>query len=285
MYYTLYRVIHTPTKKEYIGIHKTKNLDDGYMGSGKYIKRAIQKHGVDQFEKEILHVFDNEDDMRKKERELVTEEYCLRKDTYNLCVGGGYGFSYIHRLGLAHNREVYDKISKTAKRKGIGPSKQCIEATKKRHREGRAKYDNMLGKKHSEETKTKMSKTRKGKGLGEHNSQYGTMWITNGVESKKISINENMPIGWVRGRLTIPNLKVKIDLCSYCYKLKKHSAAIRDARILYEDFLNKGYKTASEYVRDGHYQYSVVSLTQKWKKYIPEYQPATGRGNKKTMDQ
>ena len=29
----------------YYGIHSTNNMNDGYMGSGKWLKRAMKKHG------------------------------------------------------------------------------------------------------------------------------------------------------------------------------------------------------------------------------------------------
>lgn len=35
---------------------------------------------------------------------------------------------------------------------------------------------------------------------GTKNSQHGTMWITNGAESKKITKNELIPEGWLKGR-------------------------------------------------------------------------------------
>lgn len=42
------------------------------------------------------------------------------------------------------------------------------------------------GKKHSDETKRKMSESKKGKGNGSTNSQFGSCWITNEIENKKI---------------------------------------------------------------------------------------------------
>lgn len=36
---------------------------------------------------------------------------------------------------------------------------------------------------------------------GESNSQYGTCWITNGEENKKIDSNQEIPEGWQRGRI------------------------------------------------------------------------------------
>lgn len=97
MFYTIYKITCKINGKFYIGMHQTTNLNDGYMGSGKLIKLAIKKHGIDSFTKEILHIFDNEDDMKAKEKELVI----ISEQSYNLCEGGQGGFSYLNRSGLA----------------------------------------------------------------------------------------------------------------------------------------------------------------------------------------
>jgi hypothetical protein len=58
-------------------------------------------------------------------------------------------------------------------------------------------------KKHSEETKLKMSNSAK-KRTKELNSQYGTCWITDGTQNKKIQkkdIDIYLELGYYKGRV------------------------------------------------------------------------------------
>ena len=100
MFYTIYKIANKLDGKIYIGKHQTKDLNDGYMGSGKILKRAIDKYGLENFTKEILFQFDNESEMNAKEAELVTEEFVKENTNYNLCPGGHGGFGYINSNGL-----------------------------------------------------------------------------------------------------------------------------------------------------------------------------------------
>ena len=217
-YYTIYKVTNKINGKIYIGSHKTKDLNDNYMGSGKYLTHAIQKHGIENFTKEILYVFDTPKQMNAKEAEIVNEDFLAESNTYNLKVGGFGGWDYINNnedLRVAKNK----KARKNANKKG------ALEKAKKAKAElmkdpvyvkqigqkiseaNKGKHGIFKGKKHSQESRKKMSLSSKGKTVGEKNSQYGTIWITNGQENKKIKKDSTIPSGWYKGR------KIKNNNC------------------------------------------------------------------------
>lgn len=112
MFYTIYKVTNKLNGKIYIGKHQTKNPNDLYYGSGKAILAAIKLHGKENFSKEILFIFDTEKEMNEKEKELITEEFVSRQDTYNLGVGGEGG---PHFKGKTFSEESKKKMSRKGK--------------------------------------------------------------------------------------------------------------------------------------------------------------------------
>lgn len=53
-YHFLYKITNLVNQKYYIGVHNTDDLDDGYMGSGSAIQRALKKYGPLNFKREII---------------------------------------------------------------------------------------------------------------------------------------------------------------------------------------------------------------------------------------
>lgn len=212
MFFIIYKITNSINGKIYIGMHKTKNLDDGYMGSGKVIKRAIRKYGLDNFSKTILFTCESEQDMIKKEAEIVDFDFCLRKDTYNICVGGKGGFGYINDNGLSvrnltkKNAKERSELAKIAKKILASSSEEWVKRYAKNQSEAKKRHyqengSHWSGKKHTEETKKLMSMSGMGKRKGSKNGQFGKMWITNGNESIRILRNEEIPEGWKKGRV------------------------------------------------------------------------------------
>lgn len=110
----MYEIRNTINGKIYIGVHATNNVDDGYMGSGKHISRAIKKYGVDNFTKRVIQQFDTEDDMYLEESRIVDSVFLLRDDVYNLCLGGNGGWSHARK---SKTKDANLKTSTTMKSK------------------------------------------------------------------------------------------------------------------------------------------------------------------------
>ena len=72
-YNYIYIITNTLDGKIYIGKHSTDDLNDGYLGSGIHIKRAIKKYGKENFTKEILAYTDTKDSLN------WLEKYYIRK--------------------------------------------------------------------------------------------------------------------------------------------------------------------------------------------------------------
>lgn len=163
MYYTIYKVTNQINGKVYIGKHQTENLDDSYLGSGKNLRRAIEKHGRSNFKKEILFTLASEQEMNDKEAELVDEEFVARKDTYNLCVGGQGGFSYINQKGLNTSGRIAAHSSSAKEKRSATMKVIMSENEQRRNHLSNWCFENgngMQDKTHSEETKKKMSGPR-----------------------------------------------------------------------------------------------------------------------------
>ncbi len=99
MGYSVYRVRNLINGKFYIGVHKTDNPNDAYLGSGSIIRQAVVKYGRANFCKDILEVFDAPEPAFRLEERLVASEIGL-PGCYNLRKGGEGGFDYINRNGL-----------------------------------------------------------------------------------------------------------------------------------------------------------------------------------------
>ena len=93
MHYTVYKTTNLLTGKYYIGQHQTEDLNDGYLGSGKYLRAHIKKYGKENFKKEILFIYTTKEEMNAKEKELVTWDLVESSECYNQTIGGTCGLS------------------------------------------------------------------------------------------------------------------------------------------------------------------------------------------------
>jgi len=200
-------------------------MNDGYMGSGKVIKRAIEKYGTDNFRKDILETFQDAKSMYAREKELVTEEFLSREGVYNLRRGGHGGFDYINknklsgffdvevaRKGRNKTNEILEnryganwrtkiaKLANDAKRKKY--ANDDLYKEKMRNNMSNARkyaFSNESNLKRKNTLKMVFANTNHQ--VGVNNSSYGTMWITNNIDNRKIKKTDIIPNGWKKGRI------------------------------------------------------------------------------------
>lgn len=94
-WFYIYKIVNKLNEKWYIGkrIYWGVNPNnDSYMGSGKLIKIAIEKYGIENFSKEILEFCENEKELSSREAFYVNEDVVQNKKSYNITLGGHGGW-------------------------------------------------------------------------------------------------------------------------------------------------------------------------------------------------
>ena len=195
--------------KIYVGKHKSAKhpSENDYYGSGKQITAAIKKYGIENFKKEVLHYCSSLQEMADKEGEIVTEDFVKRPDTYNMHKGGPGGWDHYNgskehsvnsrKGGIKGAKRLNDFI---AEQKANNTQwwqdwyAKVVELNRSKNCNG---WINM-----SEEEIQQRKKLQSKNAAGNKNSQYGKIWISNVLtkEVKRITINDTIPEGWVRGK-------------------------------------------------------------------------------------
>lgn len=171
LYYT-YKVTNKKNGKYYFGAHSSNSLDDGYLGSGTGIKRAVKKYGRESFERTVLEVFDNEDDLYLAEEKLIPQSIVDDRMSYNGTLGGRGGWSHIDVRGDKNpmkNPEVAAKSAKALKAVKNGPKKEFYDEIARQNQKKSVIAN--TGKPRSEETRRKISEAQIGKVISEETKQ------------------------------------------------------------------------------------------------------------------
>ena len=205
-YHYIYKTTNLKNGKYYVGMHSTDNLNDGYLGSGKRLRRSLNKHGKENFKFEILEFLDDRKSLVEREKVLVNEELLKDYLSLNIKEGGEGGI-----INDEHHKKMLEGTHKWLKDKWANDSeyretriKSWGIRLKKYHEDGVYNYNTFEGKKHKEESKKKIGEKNSINQKGSGNSQFGTCWITNGKENKKIKkeeINTYLCDGWYKGRI------------------------------------------------------------------------------------
>jgi group I intron endonuclease len=193
IYCSVYKITNNINGKSYTGAHETEDIDDDYMGSGRVIKEAIVKYGIENFSKEILFIADTADEMYDKEKELIE----IGPRSYNIAPGGrGAGKGCIGgMLGKKHTEKSKAKTSTS--NKAFYQSYRYTAKEKSRHIEN--------ARRNAEKIKD-------------------TFWWNNGQNNKR---SKTCPgLEWKRGRLKHEITKYDTEI--YARKQKRTKIIIID---------------------------------------------------------
>jgi len=218
-YHYSYITTNIITGKQYVGDHSTNNLEDGYLGSGTYLLRAIKKYGKENFRKKILEFFSSKSLAFSNQEKWINEYNTLSPNGYNLSPVGGIGVP-----NSFHSEETKEKIrigNLGQKRSNI--TKQKISTTRKNNKLAVGENNGMSGKNHSikskiligikssernmtDESKHKISLTTK----GENNGMFGR----NHTLETKEKIRKKLLGGKVSEKTKLKHKRR--DNCKYC---------------------------------------------------------------------
>ncbi|EPN8562279.1 NUMOD3 domain-containing DNA-binding protein [Enterobacter hormaechei] len=189
VYHTVITNVKTKAVKHYFGKHSTNNLNDGYVGSGRYIqncKNINKTSGTYNFETVIVS-FSDRNSLNDVERNLIKMGFeQFGNDCKNISKGGD-GFDW---TGRTHTDEAKKKISLS----GLGRT-HTSETKEKMSMSKIGSKCHMYGLPKTDDIKRKISEKLKSKNLkgvnstsfkGYYSTPYGLL-ATSG-EGKKYGI-------------------------------------------------------------------------------------------------
>jgi hypothetical protein len=203
MPYTVYRTTNLVNGNFYLGCHKTLNPSDEYLGSGWQILKAIQKHGRQNFKKEVLFVSLEATAAFKKEKELIAE---AQSDPacYNMHEGGYGGWDYVNRNRFAQTPEAREKgaakrrgrpIAESVKQAVAGANRKRVWTREARRKLGDAARIHRIGKPRPQSVKFAVAEANR--------NRAPVRWIHRHGVALKIEVSQLEAFfaeGWQLGR-------------------------------------------------------------------------------------
>lgn len=197
--------------KFYYGMHSCHcddHLKCKYKGSGTRLWHSKNKHGIENFKIEHLNFFDSRKELAQYEKDFVTLDFI--KVNQPLCMNmkpGGEGglCNEEHQIAfnVGGNKAFSEKLKNDPEfKKNFGDL--TAKSNSNRFANGDKSFScDWTGKTHKPETIDKIKASCSIAQSGEKNSQFGSKWINNGIEAKKIQFSEMesyIKNGWKIGR-------------------------------------------------------------------------------------
>lgn len=160
----IYKITNLLNNKVYIG--KDTKSNKNYYGSGVLIKRAIKKHGLENFKKEILEECETNEELCTKEKYWINHYNSTNLNLgYNISKGGDGGDTITNNPNLESIKVKISSFRKGRKYEDFLTKEKALEYKEKlsKHIGQRLKgktYIQMYGVEKANEIKLKQSKTR-----------------------------------------------------------------------------------------------------------------------------
>ena len=225
----IYKTTNLVNGKIYIGQDKHNN--PRYLGSGKILHLAFQKHGIENFKKEIVEVCESQEMLNQREEFWISfYDSTNRNIGYNIALGGNGGDTIskhpnkyeICKLISKSNKKIWEDEEYLAKMSLIRKEQITDEIRDKLSKATKGENNGMHGKSHTVVVKDKMTKARKqwwdnlsddergniSKKISEANTGKEGYWKgkNNDVHSKWMKLNNPM-----KGKTHTDEVKHKIS--------------------------------------------------------------------------
>jgi hypothetical protein len=260
----IYEIKNKINKKSYIGQH-SKNELGSYWGSGKLIKRSIEKYGIENFERTILEKCSDKNELNEREKYWIKEKDSINTG-YNLTEGGtggdnskfiNYSEEWVEKQRI-NAKQYWDSLSDEEHKErslkvsgenngmfgkvGYWKDKNIPKEIIQKGLESRRSYKGEENPNWKGGISKKQCKC--GKDIapnnetcsdcrdrsGENNTFYGKMHSAESKQKMRAAIKENRKEGWLPGNARV----VEIDGIQYrCLAEAAKQTGIGNALIIY----------------------------------------------------
>lgn len=169
----VYKITNNINRRYYVGVRTFNGIvqTDPYMGSGKIIRLAIKKQGIQNFSKQILGIFHDKQLAYLYEQLIVNQDFVDDPNTYNIKIGGVGGST---NKGIPHSEQTKRKIG-DANRRRIWTDQSRLKMSQSKNNisdETRAKIKSARAhQSFSQQSRKKMGESRKG-----NKNALGSKW-------------------------------------------------------------------------------------------------------------
>ncbi|MDX1371048.1 MAG: NUMOD3 domain-containing DNA-binding protein [Nitrososphaeraceae archaeon] len=210
MYYYIYIIINKLNGKFYIGRRQSvlSPMEDPYMGSGKALKLAINKYGIENFHKEIITTANCLEELVQLEKLYVNKVTIKSPFCYNIVEGG------INPIFYGKDHPMWGNGHYNSGERNGMYGKHHTEETKQLFK------DLFTGTKHSDETKLKISLAQTGKkhwNYGGNRSKEVKSKISQSLMGQRTGRDNHMVTGLYitpAGKFETSKLAAKANNCS-----------------------------------------------------------------------